>query len=143
MGRVTWESLPAKSLPGRLNIVVSKTRRFSKARDVLFARDLPHALQISEHRGFRWVIGGEVVFHQAVPLASRMCLTHVEEVFGCDRFFPEFAMEDWSVGRSTNQHERRDSHRTRFLDLYRREQSVDMAYFAQNARFLAESRAFL
>jgi dihydrofolate reductase len=75
MGRLTWESLPAKvrPLPGRKNVVVSRQADFmADGADVV--GDLADALTDDD----TWVIGGEQIYALAVPLATRCEITEIE-----------------------------------------------------------------
>jgi dihydrofolate reductase len=75
MGRLTWESLPAKvrPLPGRRNVVVSRQSDF-EADGVTVVGDLESALSDDE----TWVIGGSQIYALALPLATRCEVTEVE-----------------------------------------------------------------
>jgi dihydrofolate reductase len=75
MGRLTWESLPAKvrPLPGRKNVVVTRQADYMAERaDVV--RALEDALTDDE----TWVIGGEQIYALALPHATRCEVTEVE-----------------------------------------------------------------
>jgi dihydrofolate reductase len=75
MGRLTWESLPAKvrPLPGRKNVVVTRQADYMADRaDVV--RALEDALTDDE----TWVIGGEQIYALALPHATRCEVTEVE-----------------------------------------------------------------
>lgn len=72
MGRLTWESLPAKvrPLPGRRNIVVSRDAGYvAEGADVV--TELPEA-------GDVWVIGGAQLYGLALPLAERCEITEID-----------------------------------------------------------------
>lgn len=72
MGRLTWESLPAKfrPLPGRRNIVVTRNADYrAEGADVVAALpDEPDA----------WVIGGAQIYGSALPRADRCEVTEVD-----------------------------------------------------------------
>jgi dihydrofolate reductase len=75
MGRLTWESLPAKvrPLPERRNVVV--TRRPDYVADgAEVATMLDDALTSDES----WVIGGSEIYALALPIATRCEVTEVE-----------------------------------------------------------------
>jgi dihydrofolate reductase len=75
MGRLTWESLPAKvrPLPGRRNVVVTRQADYMADRaDVVTTLD--DALTDDE----TWVIGGEQIYALALPLATRCEVTEIE-----------------------------------------------------------------
>ncbi|MBX3272110.1 MAG: dihydrofolate reductase [Sandaracinaceae bacterium] len=98
MGRKTWESLPRRPLPGRLNIVLSR-RPGSRAEGAEIAPDLEAALAIARASGATeaFVIGGEAVYAAALPLADRLVLTHVDAVLAADAFFPPLDLAAWRV----------------------------------------------
>jgi len=75
MGRLTWESLPAKvrPLPGRRNVVVTRQADYM-ADGAEVATTLTDALTGDES----WVIGGEQVYALALPIATRCEVTEVE-----------------------------------------------------------------
>jgi dihydrofolate reductase len=74
MGRLTWESLPAKfrPLPGRRNVVVTRQADYMAdgAEVVCSLEDAP--------LDDAWVIGGEQIYTLALPLATRCEVTEVE-----------------------------------------------------------------
>jgi dihydrofolate reductase len=75
MGRLTWESLPAKvrPLPGRRNVVVTRQADFM-ADGATVAGSLDDALEDDE----TWVIGGAQIYALALPRASRCEVTEVD-----------------------------------------------------------------
>ena len=84
MGRLTWESLPPKArpLPGRRNVVLTRQADYM-ADGAQVVASLREALRASdsspdEALGDVWVIGGEKVFAQALPLADRCEVTEVD-----------------------------------------------------------------
>ncbi len=74
MGRLTWESLPAKfrPLPGRRNVVVSRQAGYTaEGADVVGSlEDAP--------LDDAWVIGGSQIYGLALPLATRCEVTEVD-----------------------------------------------------------------
>jgi dihydrofolate reductase len=75
MGRLTWESLPVRvrPLPGRRNVVLTRQPGYPAA-GAHVAASLDEALG----DGDVWVIGGEQVLVQALPLATRCEVTEVD-----------------------------------------------------------------
>lgn len=75
MGRLTWESLPAKvrPLPGRRNVVVTRQADFA-ADGATVVGSLDDGLV----DGDSWVIGGAQIYALALPLASRCEVTEVD-----------------------------------------------------------------
>lgn len=75
MGRLTWESLPAKMrpLPGRENVVVSRQADYM-AEGATVVGSLAEAFTDDQ----TWVIGGEQIYVAALPEATRCEVTEVE-----------------------------------------------------------------
>lgn len=80
MGRRTYESLPKRPLPGRLNIVLSR-RRLPPTDGVFHAPSLEAAVARAEQEatpgGEVFIIGGAEVYRQALPRARRLYWTQV------------------------------------------------------------------
>lgn len=96
MGRKTWESLPKRPLPGRVNIVVTRSEDFNEA-GALKANSLEKAVDLAgDSRIF--IIGGESVYRQALPSATRLELTRIlADDPEADKFFPEFSRDEWAL----------------------------------------------
>lgn len=96
MGRKTFESLPKGALPNRRNIVLSRSQQdfpgaecFSSLQDAL-------AHCTSDEEVF--IIGGASIYREALPLADKLYLTHIEDdSMEADVFFPEVTADQWSV----------------------------------------------
>jgi dihydrofolate reductase len=75
MGRLTWESLPAKvrPLPARRNVVLTRQADYM-ADGAEVVTTLDDALTHDE----TWVIGGEQIYALALPIATRCEVTEVE-----------------------------------------------------------------
>ncbi|MEN3320814.1 MAG: dihydrofolate reductase, partial [Mycobacterium sp.] len=75
MGRLTWESLPAKvrPLPGRRNVIVSRQADYVAER-----ADVVTTLEAALTDQETWVIGGEQIYALALPFATRCEVTEVE-----------------------------------------------------------------
>ena len=74
MGRLTWESLPAKvrPLPGRKNVVVTRQAHYV-ADGATVVGDFGDAVDEQT-----WVIGGAQIYALALPVATRCEVTEVE-----------------------------------------------------------------
>ena len=84
MGRKTWDSLPRKPLPGRVNVVVTRQKDW-RAEGAITAYSLGQATAGTS--GTVMVIGGAEIYERALPLASRIELTEVHKVFDGDAKF--------------------------------------------------------
>ncbi|MDB5480033.1 MAG: Dihydrofolate reductase [Caulobacteraceae bacterium] len=101
MGRRTWESLPRRPLPGRVNIVLSRDGSFQPAGAVV-SEDFSEAVQIAREQAQDdgaeevCVIGGAEIFAMALPKARRMYLTEVMASPEGDVLFPPFDEAAWT-----------------------------------------------
>ncbi|OHB21447.1 MAG: dihydrofolate reductase [Parcubacteria group bacterium RIFCSPLOWO2_01_FULL_48_18] len=96
MGRKTFESI-GKPLPGRTNIVLSKTLHVAPEGCVLvrtFAGAID-AARASRGSDEVFVIGGSAVYTEALPIVDKLYFTIVHHEFEGDSFFPEVDMADW------------------------------------------------
>ena len=87
MGRRTWEAFP-KPLPNREHVVVS-SRALSLPAGVLRVRSLADALALpapAEQPVF--VIGGNAMYAEAMPLADDLFLTEIDADVPGDAYFP-------------------------------------------------------
>ena len=105
MGRKTWESLPDsfRPLPGRHNIVVSRNPAYQAPGATLVA-SLKEALLKAGKDEEAFVIGGEEIYHQAMPIAQKLYLTEINQDFDGDAFFPEVLTREWKeISRNEQQ----------------------------------------
>jgi dihydrofolate reductase len=94
MGRVTWESLGGKPLPGRRNLVVTRT----DLPGVECFRDVTAALAASETKV--WFFGGARIYEEALAYADTIDLVYVpDRVDAPDAvYFPRIDSADWDEG---------------------------------------------
>jgi dihydrofolate reductase len=93
MGRRTWESI-GKPLPGRRNVVVSRTPGFA-APGCEVARDLASAYELVGDQAEAFVIGGTQLYEAALPGADRVYLTRVLANVDGDARFPGLRPDAW------------------------------------------------
>lgn len=97
MGRRTFESLPKGALPGRRNIVVTRNTDFA-APNVETAPSLQAAIDLVSDVDQAFIIGGGSIYQQAMPLASRLEITHIEaDAIDADTFFPAIDSANWQL----------------------------------------------
>jgi 2-iminobutanoate/2-iminopropanoate deaminase len=94
MGRLTWESLSKRPLPGRRNIVITRRR----LEGVECFPSLEAALATCE--GDVWFIGGTRIFEEAMKHADLIDLAYVPDSVTAEGavFFPEIPESDWEAG---------------------------------------------
>lgn len=102
MGRMTWESLPKRPLPGRKNIVISRNKDYHPAGAEL-AASLREALEMAED-GLQgenreiFIIGGGRIYADAISIADALELTEIEDIANdADTFFPAIENADWKI----------------------------------------------
>lgn len=94
MGRRTFESLPHGALPGRRNVVLSRTAKTIEGCEVF--EKLEAALETCAPKEETFIIGGESVYRKALPLAGKLYITLVDEnPAHADTFFPNFSKDEW------------------------------------------------
>jgi dihydrofolate reductase len=97
MGRKTWESLPRKPLPWRLNIIVSKTMTANDflpdmretQQEIKIFPSLTSAVEYCADYDKIFICGGESIYRQALPLANKIDLTLIPGQYEGDAYFPE------------------------------------------------------
>ena len=105
MGRKTWESLPRRPLPGRLNIVVTRQPGYRAGGEAHVCGDLGDALQAAFARANAdrveevCVIGGAQIYAATLDLADRLYLTDVAAEPAGDTRFPEIDAGAWTETR--------------------------------------------
>jgi dihydrofolate reductase len=131
LGRKTFESFGGRPLPGRPHVVVTRNAGFAAA-GVETAASLPDAIAkaqvLAEQTGAVEiaVIGGGEIYAQAMSIADRLAVTHVETVIDDgDTFFPRI---DDRVFIKTEEEAvpagERDNFPTRFAIYRRRDDAI-------------------
>jgi dihydrofolate reductase len=100
MGRRTWDSLPKKPLPGRMNVVLSRDGSFEPP-GALVCESLDEAVQIAREQAAEdgvdevCVIGGAEAAKAALPKVSRIYLTEIEADLDGDVVLPPIDETGW------------------------------------------------
>lgn len=122
MGRRTWESQGSKPLPNRVNIVVTSQENYA-ADGARVAASLDEALALARagEDDEAFVIGGERLFAEALPIADRLYLTRVHAEPEGDTRFPPFDADDWRViAREEHDADARHEHAFTIMTLERK-----------------------
>lgn len=98
MGRKTFDSLPGGALPGRRNIVITRSEDFS-APGVETAKSPDEALAMAAAGpGDTFIIGGGQIYAATLPLAEVLDLTVVDrEAPEADTFFPVIDLDAYRI----------------------------------------------
>lgn len=97
MGRKTWESIPEKYRPlsNRTNIVITGDSSY-EAPGAIVVRSFPEALsraRDTEGAEEIFAIGGSRVYECALPFATNLYLTLIDDQKPADVFFPAYETE--------------------------------------------------
>lgn len=104
MGRKTYESI-GRPLPGRTNIVVTRSADWSAADGVVIVNSLEQALDEARKAitasatsvTEAMIIGGAEIYRSALPLVDRVYLTQVDIEIDGDAFFPALPDAEWQL----------------------------------------------
>lgn len=92
MGRKTWDSLPKKPLPNRVNYVISRSaKELPGARVFASPEDFLNFARTREEKIF--VIGGGEIYRQLLPFCGEALITRIYECFDGDVFFPDIGQD--------------------------------------------------
>ena len=96
MGRKTWESLPVKPLKDRMNIILTRQEDF-KPEGAIVKSSLKDALDCCNSQDKVFIIGGESVYKEALPIANTLELTKIDKDYIGDTYFPDFDSREWKL----------------------------------------------
>lgn len=95
MGRKTYDSI-GRPLPGRLNIVITRNRSLV-IEGCEVCQSLDEALEsLPDDLEEVFIIGGQQLYEQALPLANRLYLTHISLKVDGDTRFPDYSAYRWT-----------------------------------------------
>lgn len=96
MGKKTWESLPRRPLPGRINIVLTDNPNES-IENAVTAYSIRDSLNKCDQNEEIFIIGGGSIYRQFMPIADRLFITHVHMKAPADIYFPEIDLNIWEI----------------------------------------------
>lgn len=121
MGSNTFRSLPKGALPNRRNIVLSRKENSFPGTETF--KSLEEALTNCMNEEIVYIIGGEMLYKSAMPIADILCLTEINDTpEKADAFFPEFTKSEWEIIQD-EAHDKDEKHdfEYRFLTYIKRE----------------------
>jgi len=99
MGRKTFESIGCKSLPDRINIVISSAKKYENEGVITFD-NLETTVEYCKHNFSDkdlYVIGGGQVYEECIKYADEIILTKYNKVYeDVDTYFPVDIMDNFS-----------------------------------------------
>lgn len=121
MGRRTYESI-GKALPGRMNIVLSRSAEFSPG-DCVVVKSLDGARIAAGVQSALMVIGGAEIYRECLPVATRIHLTLVHtQIEGGDTVFAGWRGAEWSESsRERHEADDKNAYAYSFITLERQE----------------------
>lgn len=83
MGANTWRSIGSKSLPNRINLVISNTipNSYKSIEDAL--------TEAKKYDKPIFIIGGASIYEQGFKYTNTVYLTKINDDYQCDTFFPK------------------------------------------------------
>ena len=105
MGRVVFEELDEKPLPGRENIVLSRSKTYDHV--PTFA-SLEDALDYVEDEEIVFLIGGGEIFRQFMFRIDKLYVTEIHQSYDGDTFFPEYRDKIGTVWKEVKREDKAD-----------------------------------
>lgn len=121
MGRKTFESFPKGALPNRKNIVLTHQPSLSYP-GVVCCTTLDEALREAATATETFIIGGETLYRQTLPMADKLCITRVDTTYpDADTFFPAIDEEEWvEIHRESHPPDEKHAYAYTFVDYVRK-----------------------
>ena len=111
MGRKTWDSLPKKPLPNRLNIVItSQERHFEEMTAFIPFSEAVSRLKHSPKEDDWFIIGGGQIYKELLPYCDRVYVTKIyKDHDQIDTYFPNLDESDeWAPAMQSALHTYKD-----------------------------------
>ena len=102
MGKKTYESLPIRPLPNRMNIVLTDIPG-EKIDGCTMAYSIEEAIFLCPKNEECFVMGGGMVYRQFLEIADKLYITFVHKEFDADTFFPEIDFSKWELEEEEKQ----------------------------------------
>lgn len=93
MGRKTWESL-GRPLPGRRNIVITRQKNY-RAEGATVVASLDEAIKAVEDVPIAFIMGGALIYEEALPKVEVAHITYLNADFEGDAFFTPLSPDEW------------------------------------------------
>jgi len=99
MGRKTFESIfdrLGKALPKRTSLIITRNTNYSVPEGCFVYNSIEEAIQKHKYESV-YIIGGASIYEQSMDLANELEITHLDDEYAGDTFFPEIDPETWEV----------------------------------------------
>ncbi len=115
MGRVVFEELNEKPLPGREAAVLTRTKSYSH---VPTFESIEEALDFLSDKEKVFVIGGGEIYSQMIEMADQLIITEIHKEYPGDTFFPDYRD---NIGAKWQEISREDGEELSFVNYYRKD----------------------
>jgi dihydrofolate reductase len=89
MGRIVFEELNEKPLPGREALVLSRSKSYDHVQSFNTIDSAIDFIKKSDYEKV-FVIGGGEIYKQMIDIADKLIITEIHEAHEGDTFFPEY-----------------------------------------------------
>jgi dihydrofolate reductase len=97
MGRKTYESI-GRPLPGRQNMILTRQSNYSvDGADIVHCLDAAIDLCQAQKAEMLFVIGGSLLYQEALKFASDLYLTQIHLHIDGDTYFPKWDRHHWNL----------------------------------------------
>jgi dihydrofolate reductase len=125
MGRKNFESIPEKFRPlkNRTNIIITRNKNY-EALDCKVVHSIKESLKCMDFGNEEvFVIGGGEIYRKflELDLIDKMYITHIDDFFDGDTFFPDFNLDKWiSKEILNNQKNDENPHDFKVIEYYKK-----------------------
>ena len=105
MGRKTWDSLPKKPLPNRLNLVITRQGRFVDEMTIFLSlEEITSRLEHLDDEDHWFIIGGGEIYKTLLPFCDNVYVTKIFKTYDkVDTYFPNLdESEEWAPAACTD-----------------------------------------
>lgn len=115
MGRKVFEEIGEKPLPGRTNIVLSRSRVYNQ---VPTFSTTEAALDFAKEQDFHklFIIGGSEIYNDFLDIADYLYITKIHATYNGDTYFPEYRDD---IGTTWKEFAREQHEELTFIDYKR------------------------
>jgi len=105
MGRVVFEELGGNPLPGRENIVLSRSKNYDR---VPTFSSFDKALEYVKDEGMVFLIGGGEIYRQFLDRCDKLFVTEIHQEYEGDTYFPEYRDKIGTTWKEIKKDDRED-----------------------------------
>lgn len=114
MGRKTYETI-GRSLPNRTNVVITRNVEFD-APGCMVLPTIESALDRYKDEQEIYIIGGAQIYQEAMPYATHLSLTKIDQAFDGNVYFPKVDWNAWEeIGRVDHQADEKNPYNYSFV----------------------------